>query len=211
MSNLQQRIENLSPNQRKLLARRLSRLGSRPATTASSSSISSTSQQLVAYIVPTPASQTTSRELQAALKQALPDYMIPTTFVTLETLPLTPNGKIDRQALPEPEQVATQREDFVAPQSDIEQKLADIWGEILGLNSVGVNDNFFDLGGNSLLIVQLISQVRVAFNMPLTVRTVFDTPTIAELARHIEVMQWAAQTDSLPAEATSEEREEFVL
>jgi acyl carrier protein len=110
--------------------------------------------------------------------------MVPSALVVLEKLPLTPNGKVDRKALPAPE--ASVANEFVAPQTDIEELLAGIWAEVLGLSRVGIHDNFFELGGHSLMITKLISRVRDSIQVELPMASVFEAPTIAELALVIE-------------------------
>ena len=103
----------------------------------------------------------TTNELRSFLKQKLPEYMVPSAFVFLDTLPLTPNGKVDRKALPAPDQNRPEAEEsYVAPRTPVEELLAEIWAEVLKLDKVGVHDNFFELGGHSLLATQVISRVR---------------------------------------------------
>ncbi|MGL5795317.1 MAG: phosphopantetheine-binding protein, partial [Waterburya sp.] len=115
-----------------------------------------------------------------------PDYMIPSAFVVLKALPLTANGKIDYQALPTPEQNRPELQQvYLAPRSLLEKQLAKIWAEVLGLERIGINDNFFDLGGHSLLITQLLAKVRNAFNVELPLKDLFNNPTIADLAERL--------------------------
>jgi acyl carrier protein len=141
-------------------------------------------QRIVAYVVSAEISQ---NELRAALKQKLPEYMVPSTFVFLKSLPLTPNGKVDRAALPAPEDSgSTLRRDFVPPRSPVEKELANIWSTLLKVKAVGVNDNFFELGGHSLLATQLVSRMRKEFEMEIPLRILFETPTVAALAETIE-------------------------
>lgn len=122
-------------------------------------------------------------ELQALLRSSLPDYMMPSAFVILDTLPLTPNGKVDRQALPAPNRERSPSQStFIAPRTPIEKQLGDIWAEILGIAQVGVEDNFFELGGHSLLIAQMVAQVQSAFDVELSLFHVFTAPTIQDLA-----------------------------
>lgn len=126
-------------------------------------------------------------QLRSFLKERLPEYMVPASFVILDELPLLPNGKIDRRALPAPNAVRPELAGaFVAPRTRTEQSLADVWSDLLGLPQVGINDNFFDLGGHSLLTTQLISRVRELFQVELPLREVFQQPTIAQLAIAIE-------------------------
>ena len=141
-------------------------------------------ERIVAYLVSAPAAQ---EQLKAALKQKLPDYMVPSVFVFLKSLPLTPNGKVDRARLPAPDdsRVGLQM-DFVAPRSQVEKELAAIWATLLKLDAVGVHDNFFDLGGHSLLATQLVSRVRREFRVEVPLRSLFETPTVAALAEKLE-------------------------
>ncbi len=136
-------------------------------------------------------------QIEKFLKERLPEHMVPASFVILDELPLLPNGKIDRRALPAPEAARPDLPHaFVAPRTRIEQSLAATWSDLLGLPQVGIHDNFFDLGGHSLLTTQLISRVRELFQMELPFRQVFQQPTIAALATAIE----QAQNNSLPSE-----------
>ncbi|BAY66402.1 amino acid adenylation [Calothrix brevissima NIES-22] len=147
-------------------------------------------QSLVGYIVPKPGKVPNSSELRDFLKQKLPDYMLPSAFVILEALPLTPNGKVNRQALPAPEQNrSTLKEVYIAPRTKIEELLAKIWTQILGIEQIGIHDNFFDLGGNSLLITRLVVLLRKTFQIELPLRSLLEMPTIAELAPSIEIAQ----------------------
>ncbi|MEG4809777.1 amino acid adenylation domain-containing protein [Microcoleus sp. F8-D3] len=131
--------------------------------------------------------RTVTRNLRHYLKQKLPDYMIPIAFVLMKALPLTPNGKIDRRALPAPDNFHNEHEDkFVAPGTPTEAKLAAIWVQVLGLEKVGINDNFFELGGHSLQAVSLVSKLSVEMNLKVSVKLLFEHPTIAKLAKAIE-------------------------
>ena len=154
---------------------------------------------LAAYIVS--ATETlTSSELRQFLKGNLPEYMIPAAFVMLKTLPLTPNGKVDRQILPKPETTnAVLETTFVAPQTALEAKLAEIWCTVLHREQVGIYDNFFELGGHSLLITSVISRIREHFSIVLPLRSLFTAPTIAELSQVITAHILDAITvDTLP-------------
>ncbi|RUR73747.1 hypothetical protein PCC6912_55240 [Chlorogloeopsis fritschii PCC 6912] len=129
-------------------------------------------------------------QLRTFLKEKLPEYMIPAAFVVMNSLPLTPNGKVDRRALPAPNKIrANLKEDFVAPRNSVEQQLAEIVTLILGLEQVGIHDNFFDLGGHSLLTAQMLFQVQKTFEIELSLQTFFIAPNIAELAKIIENRQ----------------------
>ncbi|HEV7398184.1 MAG TPA: AMP-binding protein, partial [Pyrinomonadaceae bacterium] len=136
-----------------------------------------------------------ARQLRQFLKERLPDYMVPSAFVVLESLPRTPNGKLDRRALPDPERVGTElRDSYVAPRTATEETLARIWCEVLGVDRIGVRDSFFDLGGHSLLATQVLMRVREAFQVEVPLRNLFGTPTVEGLA--IAVLESeAAHTD----------------
>ncbi|MEG3936237.1 amino acid adenylation domain-containing protein [Microcoleus sp. T3_B1] len=144
-------------------------------------------KQLVAYIVPLQEPAPAISDLRRFLKQQLPEYMVPSAFVVLEALPLTPNGKVDRRALPAPDLRKELEESFVAPRTPIEEMLASIWANILLIDSIGVHDNFFTLGGHSLLATQVISRVRDTILLELPLRSLFEAPTIAELASRVEI------------------------
>jgi amino acid adenylation domain-containing protein len=151
-------------------------------------------KRLVAYVVPNQEAAPTVNDLRRFLKEKLPDYMVPDRFVFLKTLPLTPSGKVNRKALPAPDTTRRDAEaDFVPPSNPVEEVLAGIWVEVLGIESVGVHDNFLELGGHSLLATQVISRVRQAFQVELPLRSLFDAPTVAELAKRIEEGYWEKQ------------------
>jgi len=156
-------------------------------------------KRLVTYVVPNQGQVPTSSELRRFLKQKLPDYMVPATFVMLEALPLTPNGKVDRRLLPAPDSSQRSLEkNFVAPRTPTEEVIAAIWVDILGLKQVGIHDNFFELGGHSLLATQVISHLRKAFQVELTLRTLFERSTTAELAELVIAKQFEqAESEAL--------------
>ena len=138
-------------------------------------------KKLAAYLVTAAGAQSPSvTDLRAYLKEKLPEYMIPALYTFLETLPLTPNGKVDRRALPAPDKSAAARE-YVAPHDDKERFFCDLWQELLGLERVGVNDDFFELGGDSLLVIRVVTKANKA-GMGITTKQVFQHRTIAELA-----------------------------
>ncbi|HEY6406897.1 MAG TPA: non-ribosomal peptide synthetase, partial [Ktedonobacteraceae bacterium] len=149
-------------------------------------------KRLVAYIVPFSGAQVTANALRELLAVRLPDFMIPTYFVVLETLPLTPNGKVDRAGLPAPDGTNTLRDEVVAaPSTPIEERLVDILLPLLGLEQVGIDDNFFLLGGHSLLGTQLIARIADAFGVSLSLRSLFNAPTVRQLSAEIERLIWA--------------------
>jgi amino acid adenylation domain-containing protein len=143
-------------------------------------------------------------ELRHHLKQTLPDYMVPSAFVPLETLPLTVNGKVDRRALPtlsdasQSASTAVSSNTVSAPATQTELTLIDIWQELLRLKQVTVHDNFFELGGHSLLATQMTSRIRDAFGLELPLQSVFETPTIAQLAPILESLRAAPSVPKVP-------------
>ena len=144
-------------------------------------------KRLVAYTVATEGSAPSAHDLRSFLQHKLPDYMVPSAFMFLDSLPLTPNGKLDRKALPAPDQSRPELDDtFAAPRTPVEKILANIWAEVLKLDQVGIHDNFFHLGGHSLLATQLVSRVRDAFKVDLPLRTLFEAPTIQGLAQRLQ-------------------------
>jgi amino acid adenylation domain-containing protein len=160
-------------------------------------------KRLCAYVVPTGRMAPPVEQLRATLHQNLPDYMIPSVFVVMDALPLNPNGKIDRKALPAPVDGhrAGPAADDVAPSGPLEEKLAAIWRDVLGLTYIGANDSFFDRGGHSLLAMQVIARVDQGLGIKIAVRSLFEAPTIAGLARTIESMGSGQQdVDSMIAE-----------
>ena len=139
-------------------------------------------KRMVAYLVRHEAmAQPDTAELRAWLLQSLPDYMVPAHFVFLERLPLTVNGKIDRKALPAPDLLPNEA-GYVAPRNLTEKRIAAIFSDMLAVEQVGVHDNFFELGGHSLLAMRLVGSLSTAFGCRISVRTIFDFPTVASLA-----------------------------
>ena len=142
-------------------------------------------ERLVAYLIPREEGAS-GGELREHLRRRLPEYMIPSAFVSLAAMPLTNNGKLDRAALPDPD--SSRREEgpaYVAPRSPAEEILATIWQEVLGIERVGIHDQFFDLGGHSLLAARVTARAGERLGVEISARALFDTPTIAELAEQI--------------------------
>ncbi|HEX8245669.1 MAG TPA: condensation domain-containing protein, partial [Longimicrobium sp.] len=129
--------------------------------------------------------------LRAHLAERLPEYMIPAAFVHLDALPVNPNGKLARTALPAPDFAPEEEEGYVAPRTPVEEVLAGIWAEVLGVERVGVHDPFFELGGHSLLATRVVSRVRELFGVELPLRALFEGPTVAEMAVRVEEMRRA--------------------
>jgi acyl carrier protein len=186
-------------------------------------------KRLVAYVIPTSDERPTTSnedpassfmayrsslqgELRAFLKATLPDYMVPSVFVLLERLPLSPNGKVDRKALPTQEgSRAEPGGRFEAPRTPVEETVAGLVAQVLGIERVGIHDNFFDLGGHSLLATKMVSRLRETFAIDLPLRSLFESPTVAGLAEHVEAVQWAAQETLVLPDNTEEDRQEGEL
>ncbi|MBU9423485.1 thioesterase domain-containing protein, partial [Burkholderia gladioli] len=134
------------------------------------------------------------RDLREHLAARLPEYMVPAAFVVLDALPLTPNGKVDRRALPEPDDEAFAQAQYEAPQGETEQTIAALWAELLGVERVGRHDNFFALGGHSLLATRMLARLRESFGHDVSIRTLFEAPTVSQLAPRVHT---AVQSDAL--------------
>ena len=151
--------------------------------------------QLVAYVVPRKETKIDVSALRSYMSESLMPAMVPSTFVTLERLPLLPTGKVDRRQLPEPEQIQPELEEtFVPPRNEIEERLAEIWCQVLDIEWIGIHDNFFELGGHSLMAFQIISRVQSQMYVDLPLVTLFESPTIKELAEAI-VSTWSEILD----------------
>jgi acyl carrier protein len=144
-------------------------------------------RRLIAYVVPADGRRPDTEQLRAHLARHLPNYMVPAAFVWLEELPLTPNGKVDRVALPAPSASNTaQPADSARPGNELERGLETIVAELLELDRVGVDENFFMLGGHSMLGAQLIARIGDRFGVEMSLRSLFDNPTVAEMAVEVE-------------------------
>ena len=140
-------------------------------------------KQLVAYAVPQANKSLVADDLKEFLKQSLPEYMVPAQFVFLDAFPLTQNGKIDRKALPAPSHAnVSAAHEFVAPRNETEQKVAAMWVELLKVEKIGIHDDFFDLGGHSLMAIKALSRIREEFDVDLPLATLLQAPTVAQLA-----------------------------
>jgi amino acid adenylation domain-containing protein len=149
--------------------------------------------RLVAYVVPNQEQILTIDELRLFLKEKLPGYMVPSAFVIMDALPLTPHGKVDRRALPAPELGRQEPEDtFVPPRDQLEYQLTIIWEKVLGIKPIGVRDEFFKLGGTSLLAMVLFAQVEKKLGQRLPLATIIDAPTVEKLARILAKGEWSA-------------------
>jgi amino acid adenylation domain-containing protein len=151
-------------------------------------------KRIVAYIVFDHQNRLDIKELRAFIQSKLPEYMVPSAFVVLNTLPLTPNGKVDRKMLPLPNQMqALSNNNFLAPRDAVERQLASIWKKALGLHSVGIRDKFFDIGGHSLLAVQVLSKINQWAGKEIPLAELFRSPTIEQLAGIIRQKEWSSQ------------------
>ncbi len=142
-------------------------------------------KHLVAYIVPSTKEGLNIEQIREKLLKSLPDYMIPSLYVKLDSIPLTPNGKINRKVLPEPDGNLATTNEYVAPRTEVEKQLVQIWKEVLGIEKVGIYNNFFELGGHSLLATQVISKIRMELNYNLPLKVIFEHNTILSLAEQI--------------------------
>ena len=146
------------------------------------------SKQLVGYVVVADTRRPSTTDLVVWLKRTLPDYMLPSMFVLLETLTLTPNGKVDRRALPVPDPTHRARTAaYVPPRTPVEELVAEMWQDLLKVDHISVHDNFFALGGHSLLATQVIGRLRNMLELDLPLRTLFEHPTVAQLAKEIDM------------------------
>lgn len=165
--------------------------------------------RLVAYLVSDPGEAPDVPHLRKFLKKHLPEYMIPSSFIQLESMPLTPNGKVDRNALPAPEFSRSElASEYVAPRNEHEQKLVSIAQELLQIDTIGIHDNFFELGGHSLLATQFMSRIREQYNIELPLRVLFEKPTIAELTEDIYTISEQEQVRSAEKIERSERSDE---
>jgi amino acid adenylation domain-containing protein len=156
-------------------------------------------KRLVAYVTAAGGHAPSAQELRAHLKERLPDYMVPSAFVALDSLPLMPNGKVDRKRLPEPEQARPETDSHLAaPRTHVQELMADIWAEVLRVERVGINDNFFERGGHSLMATQLVSRVRKTFRVELPLRALFDTPTVAGMSAAVQHLMLDEQARQQP-------------
>ncbi|WP_157372003.1 amino acid adenylation domain-containing protein, partial [Vibrio sp. MEBiC08052] len=137
--------------------------------------------------------------LKAELRRRLPDYMVPGIYIALDAFPLTPNGKVDRKALPAVDASSLPRRTYEAPQGDVETRLAAIWSGLLGVEQVGRHDDFFALGGHSLIAIQLVSRIRVALGFEISLTTLFAHPVLSELAATLQDGHLASAQQHLPA------------
>ncbi|HEX7940824.1 MAG TPA: condensation domain-containing protein, partial [Gemmatimonadaceae bacterium] len=180
-------------------------LGSHPAVSEAAVVIRTEAgdTRLVAYIAWRDGLDASVAELKSHLRARLPEYMVPAVVVTLPALPLTPNGKLDRRALPKPE---VERAVYVAPRTAMEEVVANVWAPVLGIANLGTTENFFEAGGHSLLATQVVGRLGAALGVAIPVRTLFEAPTIAELALWLEAATGGARVDLPVLERASRAR-----
>jgi acyl carrier protein len=150
-------------------------------------------------------------ELREFLRGKLPEYMVPASFVFMDALPLSANGKVDRKALPKPEVGTASGKEYVAPRTDIERTIVEVWKEVLKQAQVGVHDDFFEVGGDSLLATQVMSRINRLFDIQLPLRRLFEARTIEVLAQFLDTSLWNAGDRTEDDIVGSGEREAFEL
>ena len=165
-------------------------------------------QRLVAYLVANEEKTIETAELRQYLGERLPAYMIPALFVRLEALPLQSNGKVDRKALPEPEETGASEREYVAPRTPVEEVLARIWAEVLKVDRVGVDDNFFDLGGNSLRLSEMQSKLSATLKREIPLVELFTQPTVKSLARYLSTGEQQEITEEFSGARAQRRKEE---
>jgi amino acid adenylation domain-containing protein len=162
-------------------------------------------KRIIAYLTLNQECASPANELRRKLKEKLPSFMIPSSFIFLDTMPLTPNGKIDRKVLPAPGNTRPNiLEAFAAARTPLEEMMATIWREILEIEKVGIHDNFFSLGGHSLLAAQVVNRVHDTFNVELPLRVFFETPTVAAFAAYVAQSQMREADDTTLSAALAE-------
>lgn len=183
--DLKARIEALPERQRGKLMERLQELAAKDIARDSQGNTSAPQAYLSAFVEADENAVLNQDEIRKFLFESLPEYMIPSEISILKKMPVMPNGKIDRKQLAglAPQHVA--KPAFVAPRNALEEVLQQVWQEVLEMEGISVHDNFFQLGGHSLLVTMLISKIREIFEVKLSLRSIFDAPTIASLAKHL--------------------------
>ncbi len=146
-------------------------------------------KRLTAYLVAEHGKTADSDALKMHLKASLPEYMVPSAWLWLDAMPLNANGKLDRKALPAPSNEINNTQSFVAPRDEAEEAVAEIWREVLGIQQLGIHDDFFDLGGHSLAGVQVTAKVQELFNIEMPVTILFEATTIAKFVDRMAAFQ----------------------
>jgi acyl carrier protein len=158
-------------------------------------------KRLVAYLLMENGAEPSLADLRAFLKTKLPEYMVPATFMVLEKLPVSPNGKLNRSALPLPDDARPElAREFVPPSTPVEQAVAEIFSEVLEVRTVGLYDDFFELGGHSLLAARVVTRLRDRFQIEMTPRFLFESPSVKEMAARIsELLMRGTNEDEMAA------------
>ncbi|HEX6770050.1 MAG TPA: amino acid adenylation domain-containing protein, partial [Candidatus Binatia bacterium] len=168
-------------------------------------------KRLLCYVVPQQEAMPVPDELRGFLRKKLPEHMVPSAFILLNGLPRTPHGKLDRNALPAfDENLARPDDKYATPRTPIETSLSEIWSEILRVERIGIHDNFFDLGGHSLMAIRLISRIRDTFKLDLPLRDIFETPTVSGIAQRLQEIADRKETPSEP-KIGRVERQQYLL
>ncbi|MBI4241078.1 MAG: AMP-binding protein, partial [Candidatus Rokubacteria bacterium] len=169
-------------------------------------------KRLVAYVVARSKPAPSVSQLRALLGERLPAYMVPSAFVFMDALPMTPNGKVDRRALPAPDLQRPELETaFVAPRTETERVVAAVWRKVLGVEQVGIHDDFFHLGGHSLLVAQVMARLGDAFGVTLPLRHLFEAATVADLAEKVDMAVATVEHLRAAPLTAGDEREEIEL
>jgi hypothetical protein len=183
---------------------------------ATSSEVASGVKRLVAYVTCAVPGELQVEDLRRHLKAVLPEYMVPSAYVVLESLPLTANGKLDRKALPAPDLEAYGTKEYIAARNSIEASLCALWKDVLQLQKVGVNDNFFDLGGSSLNAVLVVQRMQRDLKLKVSVIQMFIYPTVSHMAQYLsnseteKTQQREASWDSSRPEALQTRRDSMM-
>jgi acyl carrier protein len=169
-------------------------------------------KRLVAYFTAQPDVAPTFNDLRDFLRAKLPEYMLPSAYVALESIPLNSNGKVDRRALPSPHLVGMRPEqEYISPRTPTETLVASVWAEILGIEHIGAHGNFFDLGGHSLLAMRAASRLSEQIKIDLSIRSLFEFPTVASLADRIDTIRWAMRKSQEAATNQPDNHEEITI
>lgn len=150
-------------------------------------------------------------DIRQFLQLRLPDFMVPSYLMPLETFPYTPNGKVDRKALPQPDVSQQLTVSYIAPRNPLEATIVEVWSQVFNQATIGVHDNFFELGGYSLLAIQIVSRLRQTLDIDILLPDLFESPTVADLAQRVEVLRWSIQGEQELAAANASEFEEGEL
>jgi acyl carrier protein len=167
-------------------------------------------KRLVGYVTTEPGTVLDIQQLKVDLQSRLPEYMIPSTIVVLDTMPTTPSGKISRLKLPVPD-TGWDTESYVAPRNELETSLMGLWEDVLSVEKIGIHDDFFELGGHSLLATQLISRIRDIFQLEMPLKYIFRYPTVARLSEQISALTLMANQLSTDDMDDDDDLEEFEI